>query len=420
MMQSALKGGGFGAAALARMRGSVFGKRHYLMPSLLAGLGAYGEQFGHVRVPTAFVVPDADGWPEEARGLKLGLQVRSLRTQKKRDTLPQDDVAQLDALRFVWDVPEWRWQCVLQSLLAYQEVHGDLKVLQPFVVPSEAPWAEEAWGMKLGSRVSTIRSKETYVKDHPERRAELDALGFVWDDLERRWEEVRAALLAYNEVHDDLEVPAAFVVPSEAPWPEEAWGMTLGIRLRGIRHQEIFVKDHPERRAELDALGFVWDDLERRWEEVLAALLAYQQVRGDLEVPTAFVVPSEAPWPEEAWGMQLGNRVHGIRNQEHFLKDHPERRAELDALGFVWDEFERRWEEVRAALQAYQEVHGDLEVPQVFVVPSEAPWPEEAWGTTLGIRVRGIRHQEIFVKDHPERRAELDALGFRWTTGQAR
>jgi len=53
-------------------------------------------------------------------------------------------------------------------------------------------------------------------------------------------------------------------------------------------------------------------------------------------------------------------------------------------------------------------------------VPSEAPWPEEAWGTTLGIRVRGIRHQEIFVKDHPERRAELDALGFRWTTGQAR
>jgi hypothetical protein len=33
------------------------------------------------------------------------------------------------------------------------------------------------------------------VKHHPERRAELDALGFVWDDLERRWEEVRAALL---------------------------------------------------------------------------------------------------------------------------------------------------------------------------------------------------------------------------------
>jgi hypothetical protein len=102
------------------------------------------------------------------------------------------------------------------------------------------------------------------VKHHPERRAELDALGFVWDDRERRWEEVHAALLAYQEVHGDLEVPQAFVVPSEAPWPEEAWGVPLGSRVHTIRSQEIFVKHHPERRAELDALGFVWDGLGRR------------------------------------------------------------------------------------------------------------------------------------------------------------
>jgi hypothetical protein len=53
--------------------------------------------------------------------------------------------------------------------------------------------------MKLGSRVDGIRSEEQHVKHHPERRAELDALGFVWDDLERRWEVVHAALLAYKE-----------------------------------------------------------------------------------------------------------------------------------------------------------------------------------------------------------------------------
>ena len=70
-----------------------------------------------------------------------------------------------------------------------------------------------------------------------------------------------AALLAYNEVHDDLEVPAAFVVPSDAPWPEEAWGMTLGYRVHNIRKREDFVKDLPERRAELHALGFRWSAL---------------------------------------------------------------------------------------------------------------------------------------------------------------
>ena len=96
------------------------------------------------------------------------------------------------------------------------------------------------------------------------------------------------------------------------------------------------------------------------------------------------------------------------------MKDHPERRAELDALGFVWDDLERRWKELRAALQAYQELHSDLAVPQRFVVLSEVPWPEEAWGIKLGSRVNNIRSLEHFVKDHPERRAELGALGFRW------
>ena len=112
--------------------------------------------------------------------------------------------------------------------------------------------------------------------------------------------------------------------------------------------------------------------------------------------------------------MKLGWRVDGIRSQERYVKDHPERRAELDAMGFVWDDWERRWEEVHAALRAYQEVHGDLEVPFAFVVPSEAPWAEEAWGMKLGWKVSDIRRRGDFVREDPERRAELDALGFRW------
>ena len=112
--------------------------------------------------------------------------------------------------------------------------------------------------------------------------------------------------------------------------------------------------------------------------------------------------------------MQLGSRVHDIRSEEHYVKDHPERRAELDAMGFVWDEFERRWEEVRAALLAYKQLHGDLKVPNAFAVPSEAPWPEAAWGMKLGGRVNNIRHRGDFVREDPERRAELDGLGFAW------
>ena len=140
----------------------------------------------------------------------------------------------------------------------------------------------------------------------------------------------------------------------------------------------------------------------------------YKELRGDLEVPYAFVVPPEAPWHAETWGLKLGMRVNNIRGSEQFVKDQPERRAELDAMGFVWDDLERRWELVRDALAVYKELHGDLAVPYAFVVPSQAPWPAAAWGLKLGHSVGRIRSQEIFVKDQPARRAELDAMGFHW------
>jgi hypothetical protein len=53
------------------------------------------------------------------------------------------------------------------------------------------------------------------------------------------------------------------------------------------------------------------------------------------------VVLSEAPWLEEAGGMKLGHRVRHIRNHEHYVKHQPERRAELDALGFRWNSLAR-------------------------------------------------------------------------------
>ena len=57
-----------------------------------------------------------------------------------------------------------------------------------------------------------------------------------------------------------------------------------------------------------------------------------------MEVPKAFVVLSEAPWPAEAWawGLKLGHRVSDIRHSEHCIKDAPQQRAELDAMGFHW------------------------------------------------------------------------------------
>ncbi|GAH06575.1 unnamed protein product, partial [marine sediment metagenome] len=74
-----------------------------------------------------------------------------------------------------------------------------------------------------------------------------------------------------------------------------------------------------------------------------------------------------------------------------------------------------RFNNVYNALVRYQELTGDLLVPQPFVVPAGSKdWDEEFWELRLGARVNAIRSQGTFVKTNPARREQLDTLGFEW------
>jgi hypothetical protein len=300
----------------------------------------YKEEHGDLNVPVAFVIPSSATWAEELWGMKFGMIVNNIRA--KGYYLSDDKPERkewLDEMGFVWDDLERRWDIAQTALTMYKEEHGDLNVPHAFVVPSSAPWAEETWGMKLGSIVNTIRSYGQYLSDDkPERKEWLDEMGFVWDEHERRWDIAQTALTMYKEEHGDLNVPHAFVVPSSAPWAEETWGMKLGSIVRDIRSQGHYLSDDkPERKEWLDEMGFVWDDLERRWEVAQTVLTVYKEEHGDLNVPKAFVIPSSAPWAEETWGMALGSAVDKIRSRGDYLRDDkPERKEWLDEMGFRW------------------------------------------------------------------------------------
>ena len=195
--------------------------------------------------------------------------------------------------------------------------------------------------MRLGAQAGRYRQRWRRGQLSSADEAELEGMGFAFDHNEWKWRgRVQPALMMYKEVHGDLEVSKAFVVPSSAPWAEETWGMRLGNVVRDIRIKGIYLKgeDAAKRRAWLDEMGFVWDDHERRWEDTRSAMATYKEVHGDLEVPYVFVVPSSAPWAEETWGMRLGKAVNNIRAQDYYLKgeDAAERRAWLDEMGFRW------------------------------------------------------------------------------------
>jgi hypothetical protein len=182
------------------------------------------------------------------------------------------------------------------------------------------------------------------------------------------------------------------------------------------------VEDDPERRQWLNDIGFVWDEQERQWEVAKDALATYKQLHGDLEVPRSFVVPESEEWPEEMWGKKLGATVNRIRSSDYFVRDSQERRQWLEEAGFRFETAhqilvanDEQWEKkVLPAITTYKQVHGDLQVPGEYVVPSSGEWEEALWNMQLGSAVTRIRSNSYFVRDRPDRQKQLNELGFVW------
>jgi hypothetical protein len=139
--------------------------------------------------------------------------------------------------------------------------------------------------MKLGITVNSIRSKGYFVDGDEERKQILDELGFEWSMHDKHWADALLLLQTYKQEHGHLKVPAAFVVPSTEPWPEELWGTELGTTVHHIRSFGYFVKDNEEREQLLTDMGLRFETSDYQcpandatWEhKVKPALLTFKQ-----------------------------------------------------------------------------------------------------------------------------------------------
>ena len=59
------------------------------------------------------------------------------------------------------------------------------------------------------------------------------------------------------------------------------------------------------------------------------------------------------------------------------------------------------------ALTRYKELHGDLNVPAPFTIPSSQDWAEPFWGFKLGSHVEGIREKNSLVFGHKDREVSI-------------
>ncbi|KAG7354658.1 helicase domain protein [Nitzschia inconspicua] len=358
-------------------------------------LQSYYKENQDLCLPRRFLVPESDAYPSIWHGLDLARTVYNMKWWQTHVKQRPDRVSQLNQIGFLWERLQPEWNLILEALIVYRGMYGDLIVPSNFTVPFKDPdWPKACWGIALGSVVFKIRNRSDHLRDvHTawKRREQLDRIGFVWDVQELRFNKLCTALKLYAKIEQNnevtlerklqkvgsaspqlfaLKIPTKFVVPRSSRWPNEFWGYRLGERCTQVRQKQLYVKGHPDRLKVLADLGFYIssgnDSL--KWLQVVHAAALYSQMHNNrLDVPTKYVVPAPRklkrgqvvnedsvpmveysnelfrddawPWPEYLWGFPLGQRLRDIRVKGYFLRGDQAaiRRQQLDALGFNWD-----------------------------------------------------------------------------------
>jgi len=386
----------------------------------------YKEIYGNCKVP--------DEWPENKQ---FANWVKIQRQKYGHGTLSVDHIVQLESLGFVWDINMSRWEDKFEALMEYKKQYGNCNVPQ-----------NHSGNRQLSSWITLQRvnyRKETLRHDQVKR---LEDLGFVWDPLELQWEEMFKALKEYKERHGDCNVPAR---------GSENKQLGLWVSKQRAKYENgMLSKDQIKR---LDDLGIIWNPHGSKWEVNFEALKKYKERRGDCDVSrgcpenkklafwitnqrSAFIKKTlstdrikrleDLGFVWDTFEMQLENRLEELKQYKEKYGDCnvPARWAEnmqlggwvakqrrnfedgilgidvikrLEGLGFVWDQFESKWEEKFNDLKKYKDEYGDCNVYKNC--------PENKELVAWIVRQRTSYRKEKLNEDQIDR---LENLGFVW------
>ncbi|KDO25638.1 hypothetical protein SPRG_08937 [Saprolegnia parasitica CBS 223.65] len=401
------------------------GRKRLVLPrGMLPELDALGVIF-HTPA-TDFVVPD--DWDIPWRGLRLGRYVPELRQAVAQLLVPK---ATFEALGELLERPPEVTPALLRyeprplspsrkrrrvdhrgiddekvdALILYRRLFGNLAIPRDFVVEFfDDRWPAPLGGWLLGTYAALLRHRRHLLP--PEKKAALDALGFLWQlkpgaisvttSLSLKvatFSVLIAALRAYKAKTGHLDVPAGYAVPLGAPWPSDAAGIVLKPVLTLLRHH--FYDLSTNEAADLHALDFC-SDLPS-WPAFLELLECFKTEFGHGGVGLDFCVPSTRAWPTEWHRAPLGEIAHGVGLLMAGFE--AKKAQQLADTGFLFNS-PATWRRTVDGLQQYHRLHRCIEVPPKFVVPDEPAWPQDLRGLQLG-RFCGFLKQALTAQMLP-------------------
>lgn len=236
---------------------------------------------------------------------------------------------------------EFVFEDVVEALTLYKTFYGSFSNLtnEEFIVPFQ--------GEKPNIFALDEDNDLSMLDQDPSARAAAAIARFEeLDDLEMTEDLIEAEISRFEEESmepsEEGKIMTSTVTPiAEVDWPEHLAGMRLGNIVARIRDGSLEVKHLQERREQLDAIDFDWGDskyfLDVPFEKAMCAMYAYYLVRGDMFVPSDFLMPDEDPWPQALAGYEIGKAVKRIRELQNFLEAyHPDKVGLLRMIDFVW------------------------------------------------------------------------------------
>jgi hypothetical protein len=230
---------------------------------------------------------------------------------------------------------------------------------------------------------------------------------------ETEFEFHKRCLELYLDLYGDMKAKAFFKVEWNDLWPEDMWGVKLGIVACRIRRGLI----HKDKRKELESISFLFEKQTNPnfhgWDKIKLALKTYKVLNGDLLIKALLVVPAEdSQWPSDTCCMKFGSVVARVRRGTL----HTDKRDELESISFLFEKQTNPnfygWDQIKLALETCKalngDFYGDLLVKYEFIVPTEdAQWLSDIWGMKLGSIVSNIENQNT----HADHREDVIAIG---------
>jgi superfamily II DNA or RNA helicase len=309
----------------------------------------------------------AEGHEED--GYKLGGWVATQRRAK--DTMLPERFRALDDIGFVWDPSNEDWEEGIKKLTYFYNIEGHCRV----------PARYQDSGFGLGSWVRSLRKVKNTIP--LERLKKLDAMGFIWDlnilDINQSlWDEGFDNLKKFKEREGHCCVPRS----------QKEDGYDLG---QWVAVQRRTSNSMPsERLKRLEALGFVWSQIDYAWDQGFDHLKLFQTREGHCRVPNKHFEGSYS----------LGAWVSFQRQRADFLSS--DQRDRLQRLEFVWSQRDAIWEDGFNNLKKFHQEHGHCRVPNKH---KEGKFHLGAW----------VSNQKQSKEKMAQSRVDrLSALGFVW------